>query len=148
FRYLTDQGFKFDLVVLATSVNDFTSLYRFGLYGYKYRLDTYQQAKVAAYTAEYRADTWTVIRDNVRLVSLIDRIVANYRGQASVRDAFIQETAQTLQGRQVVSLDHCENYPASVKEYAANARENIKAVADAVRATGAKLLVMDEATSY
>ncbi len=148
FRYLTDQGFKFDLVVLATSVNDYTALYSLPKYGFKYRVDSYQQGRAAVFDAEYRADVWTVIRDNVRLISLIDRIIANSRGQAGVRDALVQDYLHAVQGKQVVSLDQCENTAAAVQEYAANARANIKVLADVVKATGAKLLVIDEATSF
>src|SRR5258708_7573063 len=148
FRYLTDQGFKFDLVVLATSINDYGTIYNLGLHGYKYRLNTYLAGRATTYTAQYRLDVWTVIRDNVRLIFLIDRIVTYYRGEVSARDTFIHDDQQVLQGRQLVGLDRCDNYPASVHEYSAAAHENIKALADVIKATGAKLLLMDEATSF
>jgi lysophospholipase L1-like esterase len=150
FRYLQDHGFSFDLVVLMTTVNDLTWQRRLTKYGAKFRIDDYRNG-VKAWNLDQNPPSWL---DNSRLVSLAKQLVAGFKAarqsaaQSWVLAYYLQQQHDSLTGKQPVGLDQCKTYADDVAQFEANERENLALLTKTVKATGAKFLVMSEATSF
>lgn len=169
FEYLTgDKGLEFDLVVLMTAVNDLSWLRRLNRTGGSLRLPNYRDDLKAFYASGSQKTFWNGVKDRIRLIYEIDRIVAAIQRRVSpprppfnaVEAAAPNESAVAADYREkrvatfrdydgrFVSLDGCESLNDDLRQYKENALRNIGALVKAVESKGARLLVLSEPVSY
>jgi hypothetical protein len=145
FRYLTEKGFKFDLVVLMTSRADIVWQHRLAQVNQTLRADTYTDAVRAYYTWLTRPDLWSTVVDEIRVIRLADRGIRRLKSALNLSQSLAANVSQTAQ---VVGLDQCALYPDNLSEYGTSTRINLKLMADAVTATHTKLLIVSQPHAF
>jgi len=164
FLYLTAQGMKFDLVVLATGINDMYWLQQFGKYGNPFVAEEYKKGLEDYNAREFGAEENTVNQPWRRsalylLTAEAFKKLFNFGSRPRVVSNVTQillELRQTALSnftdeRRPAGIRLMDRYPHLEKidqQYRSAAIHNIGLLYQAVSGTGAKLLVFTEATSW
>jgi hypothetical protein len=160
FLYLTAQGSRFDLVVLATGHSDASWLHFFEKYKHRFVVEEYKEGLYDYYANELyfqlsreqsairrvAAGALNRVRQflNLRSSAVGDSVLVAMRQRQAAMSTFSNDKRpadMTLIDRYPYLKDRNEKYRAS-------AVQNIGLLNQAVTGTGAKLLVITEATSW
>ena len=159
-HFTEEQGLRFDLVVLATTLNDLMWMRRIEKLGGEFRTDGYHD-----FVARYRNEvgeksralvarqTWRQWVAMSRALSVVKDLYSKVREQTD-RDRVLRKYEKSLRrhlagfpvGR--IALADCPDHAEEQLRYEAYARANIGKLAAAVAETGADFLVLSEANSY
>jgi hypothetical protein len=172
FQYLSAQGIKFDLVVLATGQNDLGWQQLFEKHRHRFVLEEYKKGLYDYYANE--VDSKQRSFEPPHEQSAIRRVAAeafnrgrqflNLRSSATatpivspnnvtetyltMRQAAISTFSNDKRPADLTLIDRYPNLKDLNEKYRANAVQNIGLLNQAVTDTGAKLLVITEATSW
>jgi hypothetical protein len=150
FVYLRDRGFTFDLVVLMTMVNDFMWQRRLAKFGAQYQPESYREGLKAWYV-DQQPQSWL---DNFKTITLARKVISGLKAQkqSSVQSwalaYYVQQQRDAVSGKRLIGLDQCKIYRSDLQQFMLNEHKNLGLLADVVKPTGAKFLVMSEATSF
>src|SRR5262249_14580443 len=164
FLYLTAQGMKFDLVVLATGINDMYWLQQFEKYGNRFIPEEYKKglqdynarefgSKENTFNPLWRRSALYLLtaqafkqifntKPPVRVVPNVTQILLDMRQTAMSNFTGQRRPASMRLMDRYPNLEQIDN------KYRATATHNIGLLHQAVSRTGAKLLVLTEATSW
>jgi hypothetical protein len=167
FKYLTAQGMKFDLVVLATGINDMPWLEHFERHGNRFVVEEYKKGVRDYYADEIVSKQISFDAPRVRsaVYLLASEAFESARQSLNMKSTRVSPKNVTqiyLDMRRAAlttftddrrppdmrltdRYDHLEDL---IQKYRENAVHNIRLLNQAVVSTGAKLLVTTEATSW
>ena len=164
FLYLTAQGMKFDLVVLATGQNDMGWLQHFEKNGNRFVIEEYKKGLHDYYADEFgseqnsfdpprvRSAVYLLAAEQVRRLFNIRSLVVSPNNVTQIyldmRKAALATFTDDRRPADVRLMDRYPYLKGLNKKYRANAVHNIGLLNQAVTRTGAKLLVTTEATSW
>lgn len=150
FKYLEARGDRFDLVVLMTAVNDFTWMRRLEHYRSNLSIDKYLTG-FGMWYADYSASTlssWqTYLLQNSRLLYAAQLAKHSIVAGTTVANA-VEEPVGAAMQLPLVETKDCAGYDRDVQDYQENAKANLSLLQKEVSASGSRLLVLSEATSY
>jgi hypothetical protein len=164
FLYLTAQGMKFDLVVLATGINDMYWLQQFEKYGNRFVTEEYKKG-LQDYNAREFGSKENTFDQPWRRSALYLLIAEAFKNLSNLGPPLrvVPNVTQILLDMRQTALSNFtdERRPAGVRlmdrypyleeinqEYRAATTHNIGLLHQAVSRTGARLLVLTEATSW
>ena len=167
FLYLTSHGMKFDLVVLATGQNDMGWLQHFEKNGNRFIIEEYKKGLHDYYAKEFASKPRF---EPLRVRSAVYALAAEafhqvrqfFHPRSSVlvspnnvtqiyldmRQAAASQFTDDKRPADLVLMDRYPQLKQANEKYRANALHNIALLNQAVTRTGAKLLVVTEATSW
>jgi hypothetical protein len=177
FKYLTGQGMKFDLVILSSGQNDISWTQTFEKYGHPFIVEQYREGISDYYRAEVAPNqepndhwlensaTYLVVSEAIERAraALRPKPVAAADSSPRVTVMSNSEVTQTYLEMRVKAMKTFSNSkrPAGVslmdlyphlkdlkEKYRAYEAHNLRLMNEAVARTGAKLLVMTEASSW
>jgi hypothetical protein len=168
FLYFTGRGWKFDLVVLASGKNDMGWLGQFDKHGHQFRVEEYKQGLHDYYIHQYGAEgaldpppagsaIYSLTKEALRQVrqffksAVIGPVISPMNVSQiylDMRKAVMSTFSNERRPADVSLMDRYPNLEGTNRRYRANAVHNIGILNQAVNRTGAKLLVVTEATSW
>lgn len=172
FQYLSAQGIKFDLVVLATGQNDLGWLQFFEKYKHRFAVEEYKKGLYDYYANEVdakqrpfepppeqsairrvAAEAFSRVRQffNLRSSATATPIVSSNNvteTYLTMRQAAMSTFINDKRPADMTLVDRYPNLKDLNEKYRVNAVQNIGLLNQAVISTGAKLLVVTEASSW